>query len=210
MSAAIFGKQAFRLAARGTWADYKSRVEGFGGTGVITVFTLFAIASLHGLSDMWMEAQTYEIIIGANVGWVALLFLWHLWLAPYELALEAIRKAARPPLESFQRTPAQPAAKPVNWMIWKQMEQYTLKQFAAILAKDDPIAMTASHEQRAYLELLLADIKSGKLPRVKVMLVHAYEGYEYERTIDWETPVKKADAMAWADAHEGFDVSLIR
>jgi len=137
------------------------------------------------------------------------LFVWHLWLAPAALAYEAI-KAIPPPSPPEKPARAVPEKKdpPINWIVWKQMPSYTLKEFAAILAKDEPSSMKTPYEQAAFFKLIMSEAESGKLPYIREML----EGYgrPIERALDADSRIWREDAIKWADAHDGCDVSQIR
>jgi hypothetical protein len=88
------------------------------------------------------------------------------------------------------------------------MDQYTLRQFSAILSKNEPNSTKTPYEQAAFLDMLLIDAKAGKLPFIRELL----EGFgrPTERSLDNESSISKVEAIKWADSHEGFDVSHIR
>ena len=102
-----------------------------------------------------------------------------------------------------------PSEKPVNWLPWKQMDHYTIRDFAAILSKEDPVSIGSSHEKQAWFNLLIDEARRGKLPHIPEA-VGGWGASGIQRQIGGETKIRKPDAIKWADADEGRDVSHVR
>jgi hypothetical protein len=100
-------------------------------------------------------------------------------------------------------------SQPVNWAIWKEMPTYTIAQLAAILAKLDPMALRSSPDKEAYEILLLQELKAKRLIHIREMKGSPYGSGEYPKPIDRTTPIKREDAIAWAES-KGYDVSHIK
>lgn len=73
-------------------------------------------------------------------------FFWNLWLAPCELAYQAMEQKWR------MNGPALCAAP--NWAIWKHREAYTISEFAALLNNSDPESRSFPPSRYAYVKLL--------------------------------------------------------
>lgn len=160
----------------------------------------------HGLPATWADGvdNLIHLLAPVVVLW-ALLFVWHLWLAPSALAYEAARKAAAAapvaPIGSEQtRRP-----RVINWAIWKQRDKFTLSEFASVLAKVDPSKPGNDADRDAMLKLIQEDAMARKFPLIKDRLAGAYcqpDLYPLDFSI------KKEDAIKWA-SQRGFDVSHI-
>jgi hypothetical protein len=142
------------------------------------------------------------MIAGPEGGPSLLLFIFHLWLAPSALIYEAAKSlsAGRAP------TPP-PPTKPINWLVWRQRQRYEVQEFAAILARNDPVSALLPNEQASFQKLILEQLKTNKLSYI--------EGYgenysgRYELGIDEFTEIEKDVAIKWAEAR-GFDVSHVK
>jgi hypothetical protein len=204
-----FPRLVFLKALKNTVAVFRSRLRDAAYVFLSLVTGGAIYYAIWGLPRAMSEALPIVIFSFAPLGiFVFCVFLWHLAIAPAELLYETIKESTPVPSSAPAASPAR--VKPaVMWSIWKQMDDYTLKQFAAILARDDPIDMSYPHDQAAYLKLLDSDVRSGKLPYIKEILRNFHDD-PYEREINEKPHIRKADAIKWADAHEGFDVIHIR
>ncbi len=174
-----------------TFGDWKQK----------TYLGLFSAVSGFGLQWLvsgWDVAvtqifQTAMFIFGPIGFSVVVIFLWNLWLAPSELAYKSMTVAAP------TAHPKAPIEAPVNWVIWKNFDKYTVKEFAAILAKRNPTNLAQTFEQAAYEKLIFEDIGTkmlGHIPRI----VKVYGNRDYEKEIDGDTQIKKNEAIVWAEA----------
>ncbi len=202
-----FERQVLARAWFGAWAFFESWRRDIG----VFVFSLvvggWAFWKVHGWHAAWSDAMDVLIHVAAPavILWL-LLFVWHVWLAPSAIVYEELRKAqTAAPIEK-----AGSGQKPTNWGIWRQMDFWTIKQFSAILARDDPALTKMGTEQSAFFRLIIADVKANKLPHIKEMVQSVWGNQgTYERPIDVDTKIRKADAIRWAKAHDGFDTSHV-
>ncbi len=196
-----------------TWKTARAHVgQSVGILAIVTIFTLLGTVAAKGGSAAWGEAQTYLVAIGANAAAILLMFGWNLWLAPYELVMEeigTIRDAIKTAPLGASPVPPPPRPKPeINWEIWRQMPQYTALEFAAILARKDPVAGTLTNDVASYLRLIQSDMESKKLPYIPV-IKHSYTD-DYVAAVNEHTPVKREEAIKWAkEKGAGFSVDHI-
>jgi hypothetical protein len=127
----------------------------------IAIFSLVAgfltYKKLYGWPDAVTEFVSAFAFGLAPFGLIVLLsFLWNLWLAPMELAYEAWR-------DSLILT--KPA--PINWSIWQKRSRYSIDDLAAILAKVDPTLDIRDSNKIAYSDLILEEVKNGKLQYIR-------------------------------------------
>jgi len=173
--------------------------------GVISViFTIYHQTTKQHPFTLWdVGAGVVTLLLPFVVVW-ALLFLWHFWLAPSALAYEAMKEAqtSKPTMSAPQRQmPQLPAT---NWAIWKQMDAYSLFEFAAILAKQNPEDQSRNKEEMSFLKLLEQDARANKLKLSKRVRSSAYSD-----DISHYSEISRADAIAWADMRR-FDVGHIK
>jgi hypothetical protein len=168
---------------------------------------------VHGWPDTWKDAMDnlIHIVAPAVAIWI-LLFVWHLWLAPSALVYEAFRKAyseRRPDIAS--RLPGPTLPPPINWAPWKVRGEYSLYEFAKILAKTDPAAQAMNTEGSAFIRLLLEEINAGNLEYIP-RFDYRTDGVrmtKYELDADYDTCVKREVALAWA-ATKRFPIDHVR
>lgn len=211
-----FGQVVLGRAWWSSWRFFEDVWNDLRVGAVAILLTIYQHYQAHGFSvsleDGWSAVVTFLIPFVAV--W-ALLFVWHLWLAPAALAYEAAKEAseaakARPtPPAQRNNEPQAPTHKPINWSIWKQMDTYSVRQFAAILANEDPASGISSTETSAFLKIIRDDIDAGRLPYIKEYGI-SFEGRRFEKSVNNDTEIKKAHAIAWADAHDNFNVSRVR
>src|SRR5438552_2885117 len=163
-----FSKQVLSRAWFAAWQFFESKTRDailfvfLFGSGAVAYYQLFGWPAT--------KEQVVPVLIftvGPIVGLWVLLFLWHMWLAPAALAYEAAKETAQARNEAaLPRRVAARQEKPVNWLPWKQMDHYTIRDFAAILSKEDPVSIGSSHEKQAWFNLLIDEARRGKLPHI--------------------------------------------
>jgi hypothetical protein len=140
---------------------------------------------------------------------VAMVFVWHLWLAPAAIAYEAARTAFKQRNTTSKQPPQPKTQPPVKWAIWKQMERYKAQEFAAILAKNDPASSMSSTEQEAFLRLIIEQMRTKALSYVRRYSQDYLSGGTEEIDPNEFTEIKRIDAIKWAQSRD-FDVSHIK
>lgn len=160
----------------------------------VTTFTLGLGLAIYfvGKVDTMKEIGFMAVFTFAPAGFLLFaVFLWNLWLAPsaltYTTAVAALERAAL----------AQPSAKPeklkssINWAVWRQRAKYTLYEFAAILANEDPASGQMNNETSAFASLLIESVKEKKLNAARIE-------WDLAGEVGGLTEIMKPDALAWA------------
>jgi hypothetical protein len=202
-----------QLIFKNAWANTKRFFRSVrhdiigGGLAACAGFTVFYF--LQGLPvavEGFITAAAFTF--GPIAAAVILVFFWNLLISPSELAYEAIRKHQNQTIAIEAQPHNDPP--PVNWNTWKQMDEWSIDQFAAILARVEPTTLRTTPDSRAYRKLISDDVEAKKLPYVKEYDYGIYDGRQYEKEVDGKTRIKKSEAIKWADAHEGFDTGHVR
>lgn len=95
--------------------------------------------------------------------------------------------------------PPEPTKPSVNWAIWRARENYTIAEFASILAKEDPLSKEHTLDQHSF-ELLLIEA---------VQHQHDEDPQHFlDPDVTEYTKVKRQGIIAWAKG-KGFDVSHV-
>ncbi len=196
-----FAWAAFKLALRNTLSLLRKRAF----DGFVTLFSLvigipifFTRYGMPGVTERFWELIAFGLAPGAALVFLAL--LWNLCVAPTELLHERLRASVTPthaeiaPAQHVERKP--PA--PINWAIWKHMPEYTIEQFASILAKRDPEDLRTNHDETAFAKLLISDANDEKIPYIKEMGMNQYELRQYVKRPSGATKIKRSDAIKWA------------
>lgn len=154
---------------------------------------------LHGVPATKEQlVPVFYFTIGPLMALWALLFIWHLWLAPAGLAYEAARQA-----EEAIRVSRPPPIPAVDWAPWKLRINYTLPELAAILAKEDPNSQETS-KRAGYLNLVVEAADAGNI----FPLMLEPHANPYATVPPGSYIVSREGALRWAQAN-GFDVSHI-
>lgn len=198
----------FRRAWRNTWTLLKNTTT----DALVGIPSLLIGAAIflmvYGRSEMTKEIVKFIAFVLAPAGlFLVFFFLWNLYLASDELIYEAIKNMPKPPSEAPLPAPAKPTYKPVNWAIWKQRSKYAVREFAAILAKDDPASLSVTHEQSSFRALILEAIGEKKLKYIP-SYYQSFDGRR-ENDIDADTELSKSNAIAWAESC-GFSVDHVK
>ncbi|MEJ0012925.1 MAG: hypothetical protein WDM94_09905 [Bauldia sp.] len=186
-----FSQLVFQRAARNIVLAFRDRRI----DAVLTVFSLAVGSALfqqqYGWDAVKEQLATFIAYVLAPFGLVALILsLWHLALAPSELLYEGLsRDVAR-----------SPRIKTVNWTIWKQRAEFTVDEFASILAQSDPVAIAQPTEQVSYRALILEEMRKKALPYIVEKRVGLYDTRAYDAPPEGSTHIKREDAVAWAEA----------
>jgi hypothetical protein len=200
-----FSRLVLRRAWRNTWWLLKDRTidVAIGGASVVVGAAIFL--RVYGWDEMTKEVVTFLAFALAPAGlFLVFAFLWNLCLASDELVYEAISGLA-PTTATLQiKSPPQP----VNWGIWKKRTRYAVDQFAAILAKLEPMAAASPAEKASFRELILEAIKEKELEYVREFYID-FTGHKVQRDISEDTEIKKEDAIAWAEDN-GFSVDHVK
>lgn len=100
--------------------------------GVACLFIGFGLFwYLRGLPNAMEQALSVIAFTLAPLGaLVIVVFFWNLWLAPCELAYQALEQKAKLSGHASYSTP--------NYDVWKQRHVYTISEFASLLDNSDP------------------------------------------------------------------------
>lgn len=113
----------------------------FDGRAARTLFFIIVGSALsYGVVRLWLgpgEAMLeipYIVagVVGA-VGPLTLLFLWNLACAPYR-----VEKEAHAQTKTYLSDLEDKSPKPIDWSVWRNRDQYTLKEAASIMAGQEP------------------------------------------------------------------------
>jgi hypothetical protein len=157
-----FGRTVINRAWFEAWLFFESKTR-----DAILFAILFAAGGVVYYRLYGWPATKEQVVpvliftVGPIVGLWMLLFVWHLWLAPSALAYEEARKAFLE--QKTDRASGLPRPTPIpaiNWAPWKHRGEFSLYEFAKILAKIDPAGQSLSTEGSAYIRLLLEEINS--------------------------------------------------
>lgn len=185
----------FLYAWTSAWSFFGSKVR----DAIIFVVLLSvggaAYYRLYGLPAT--QDQVIPVLIftvGPMVGLWMLLFLGHLWMAPYALIYEVVNQRG---------TLKQPelSSNPVNWNVWKRRERYSIYEFAKILAKDEPASQEMTQAASTYARLMLEAVELDKL---KYVARHTetynidFERIRKEIEPDYHTEISRNAALEWA------------
>lgn len=214
----LLGKRVFLRAISRTVGVYKRQIEGIGGQVVVTVFALGITASQQGPLAMFKEASTYLTVLEANATWVVLLFLWYLWLAPYELALEALEEAkaaaASRPLLPTLAPPAvpasvtQPAPKKYNFTPFKITDRLNGYDLARVLAAIDAGGNVGDAASQVGFEKA---VRAAMETKSLILVPEQSAGTMglYDAPISLAREVLKNSAIKWGEA-KGFNMDPIK
>jgi hypothetical protein len=196
----VFGKA---LSDTGQFLKYTKR------DAMLGVFSLALGGTLAyvfvGKADTLKEFAFIAAFTFAPAGIVMIaVFIWHLWLAPSALAYEA----AKASVGNSKPDSVVPKKEQVNWAPWKQRSQYSLYEFAKILAKTDPAAQRLSTEGSSFLRLLLEEVQNRKLAALPTFRPDIW-GEQHLSNPDYETEVQRVAAITWAES-KNFDVTHIK
>jgi hypothetical protein len=148
----------------------------------------------NGLPVAMEQATSVVAFTLAPLGFVALVvILWHVFLAPFELIYQS---------NGMEIGKENPHPQTINWEIWKRRSQYKLIELAAILAKTDPTKMKLSSDGNAILELLMDEIRSGKVHHVSRLGVRFNS---YLDSLSFDDRIERGVALSWAKENS-FDV----
>jgi hypothetical protein len=147
----------------------------------------------------------------------AFVFLWHLWLAPYELAIEtannavleakeAAQKAQRPPLDSFAKAPPpQEKKKLYDFNPLRLRSSWDVGDIAVALAAVSTGGTDISAAY-AYRDTVKDAMNTGALKYIRTTNHRIQGGYNPP---SGDTKAKKPDVIAWAES-VGFDMSKLK
>jgi hypothetical protein len=209
-SAPSFGRLVFGRALSETWHLFNSKLKDalYVVLSIIVGFPLYAL--FWGLPNGMPRAMTdvIPIVMFSFVPlgiFVACVFLWNLWLAPIALAYEATKE------NSLSDSPLLLAKKVVrpNWAIWKHMQEYSVRQFAAILANNDPMSAMVTSELATFQQLILEEIETEKLAYIPEYQTNPHSGTRHVKPIDERTKIRKEAAIQWAES-KSFNVAHIK
>lgn len=189
-----FGQKVLRRAWRETWEFFDSTLSKAVASAIMVLLGWIAYYLSYGLSAT--KDQIVPILfftVGPFLAFWALIFIWHLWLAPLAFTYEAARELARMP------GLAPPPAPVVAWAPWIRRSQYSSNEFAAILANEDP-STQPSYKRMGFYRLILEEAKAGKLPTVRKRLNAPPGGLPDDFSIPSDA------ALKWAK-DKGFDLS---
>lgn len=199
-----FSAMVFNRAVKDTvhFFGYTIRDIVLGGV-TLSLGALFAYVFI-GKADTMREIVLIGAFTLAPAGIIlCAIFLWHLWLAPVALAYDALREAHSQAVHVSTQKPqpkSKPSPSPVNWTIWRQRAKYSVAELAAILAKDDPVGMGMSHEQSAYLRLLIEELETERKAHARPSVLTP--------PVSRDTEIDRDAAIEWAKRKK-FDVSHI-
>jgi hypothetical protein len=197
----LFGWLVFRRAVENTWALLRHKAF----DGLVTVFSLtiglpifFKLYGIPGVTERGWEFLAFVFAPGGT--FVLLVFLWYIFLAPTELIYESQKGNAS------RISKAVPA---INWQIWRQVSEYKISEFAAIMTREDPISGIITDKQATYIRLLIQDASAKKLVYIPAFGTELVTYTKYQKEVDENTKIPRAEAIKWAET-KGFDVSNIK
>lgn len=137
----LFGWLVFKQAVAGTRKFFGSKTRDVVlaflalvvGFGVYWYFRGLPVAIDQLLSILMFTTVPFTLFVMS-------VFIWNLWLAPAALLYES----------RDHHTPS--GAGKVDWHPWIDMESYTARQMALILAKDDPASARMSSRAVGYFQ----------------------------------------------------------
>lgn len=167
------------------------------GAGLAYVFV--------GKADTMKELVFVAAFTFAPAGIVLIsVFVWHLWLAPAALAYEAFQKTIPEPRPNIASR--LPGPKPsTNWAAWKARATYTLAEFGAILAREDPGLEIETPGRESFTRLLAEAARTGQLV---IRTGPYYDTGDSPDIYPNHFIIEKQPALTWAKG-KGFDVSHV-
>jgi hypothetical protein len=145
----------------------------------------------------YMSPRVTQAIVAGLLTLFALKgLLWQLGLPHAESVETGKRPSVAPTSPALAPTPVK-VVPAINWAPWKYRTQYTLYEFAKILAKTDPAAQSMNTEGSAYARLLLEDVLAKNL-KYQPKYYHDFHGQPKETPPDYETSTPRPEAVKWA------------
>ena len=192
-----FSRAVFGRAVADTWQFFEYKPRDF----ILFLVTLLLGAACAYVFIGKLETKNELVLSGAftlapSAIVIAAVFLWHLWLAPAAVAYDAAMAA----LAEVAASKIAPPPEPVNWAIWKKRSYYTVAEFSAILANQDPVGNFAPSSDRTALVQLMLEWLRRITPRGAINEIGSPS---------LQSAIAREDAIKWAD-EIGFSVDHIK
>jgi hypothetical protein len=204
MAKAAFRTRVFRRAVSQTWhraIDQKPQTIAF--AAILFIFSLAATAADQGSARIMRQAYPYLIALGVWVATLGVIFLWNLWLAPYELVMEEMALVGRGGLPVAPSAP-QPEPK-FNFMPLKARHVWSVSDLAMAAAVLDPNAQgSRGHNAYNYTATIVDAMKHGSLNHIRQPTGRIDGGY-YEPSAS--SQIKREYAIAWLKNVLHFDTA---
>lgn len=184
-----FGSLVFGHAVSETWKFFKSAPRDIAMVVLSIVIGFGAFWYLKGLPvalDQLLSVLLFTTL--PFTMFVVSVFLWNMWLAPAALSYEHYRRGGAPQLPL--------ATGKIDWAPWRLRQEYTLSEFARILARLDPTSSDSDANSRTYFELLKEAMNKKELKYTPSERAGYFENSR--GAVTGAAKINRANAITWA------------